>query len=127
MFDFLGLAWEYEPALDAEISGWLPDFVVGLAGTQWLVECKPALDHAGLEPARRKVQVSGALHPVLLLGARWGVALARTRPDPKGAWRPANLTLSAGLSTRAEPDETLAWWLRAAWVDAGNRTQWRSR
>lgn len=127
-FDFLGWAWEYEPALDEAVSGWLPDFATEVAGTVWLVECKPALDHAGLEPARRKAEASGWRGPVLLLGAVWGVALAAV--DCR-TWRPA--FIGAGphgrpvLGSRGEPDEVWSWWLRLGWVAAGNRVQWRGR
>ena len=127
VLDFLGWPHEYEPCVDEEVRGWLPDFAVEVAGVDYLAECKPALSHPQLEPARRKVELSGWHGPTLLLSARWGVALVRGLDR---AWRPAHVVRDLGggglrLSVRAEPDPDAAWWVRSGWVDAGNRTQWQ--
>ena len=63
-FDRLGWPYEYEPF---ECGGWIPDFLLKLH-TPVLVEVKPAATSRELGDYVRKIDVSTAVHEVLLVG-----------------------------------------------------------
>jgi len=68
MFTELRWPWEYEPL---DLSGYIPDFIVSLPGRPHLVvEVKPALDFAELEPLAQKICRSGWRGDFLVVGAR---------------------------------------------------------
>jgi len=59
--------WQYEPI---DLSGYIPDFIVHFKRAKLLLEVKPALDYEELEPAGRKVALSGWNRDYLVVGSR---------------------------------------------------------
>ncbi len=124
LFDLHKLRWEFE-ALDQR--GWIPDFVLFL-DLPVLVECKPAVDHAGFKKAQRKAERSNTEYPVLIVGASLCLTddepdlLARCRETPDSGWRACTrLTWPESWGTCPFLDSQR---LFEAWRAAGNASQW---
>jgi len=64
-FDLVDWPWEYEPF---DLKGYIPDFVLKFPKPM-LVEVKPAMSLAEMEPHRAKIEASGWEGEYLILGA----------------------------------------------------------
>lgn len=119
--------WQYEP--DIVEGAWIPDFAM-TCGNGMLVEVKPAVTLAQLEPHKARIEKSDTWCPVWLVGA----ALAfSSEPSPalglfgfsgmgtKWLWREMTV-----LNLGAQTGTTWAFkTMQAVWVAAGNDLQWR--
>lgn len=133
-FNAVGWPWEYEPEL--ELRGWIPDFLI-TQGRGLLVEVKPAWSLGSLEPHKARVEKSGVVAPVLLVGA------ALTFNDVSGnayiglygwnggwsdrhlQWRPATLDEVRDWTAAPRPRGLAE--AQRAWVRVSNQLQWRPR
>jgi hypothetical protein len=99
VFDELGWRWDYEPI---DLAGYIPDFILSLAGGHMLVEVKPALSIEELHDATPKIMASGWNKEALVVGARLfpehdAIGLLQERMG-------------------CEDDKTLEPWWEPAWV-----------
>lgn len=141
MFDLLAWPWQYEPV---DLRAYIPDFLVGTAASQLLVECKPTIGEDWADDAAERIgrarwaggavvlgsdfsQAGVVVQPALYTGsARFAECVAcggTTLAPPAPFWaclrHPGHD--AAGL-TPSDP-ATLA----LLWRAAGNETQWRKR
>lgn len=135
LFDLMRLPWQYEPELD--LNRWIPDFALTL-GTGMLVEVKPAVTLTQLEPHKARIENSGAIAPVWLVGA--ALTLGGPLDDPAlglfgfcgmgttWLWREMTVTNLGEQTSQPVPPFNVArrfGLLQRAWIKAGNDRQWR--
>lgn len=129
LFDLLRVPWQYEPELG--LDRWIPDFAL-TCGAGMLVEVKPAVTLAQLDPHRARIEQSGVVAPVWLVGA--ALAFGAGDDPPLGLfgfcgmgalwfWRAMTVTNLAAQTGRPLRFGLL----QRAWVMAGNERQWRKQ
>jgi hypothetical protein len=150
-FSRIGWPALYEPI---DLSGYIPDFIVGFDHAEMLVEVKPAMALSELGPHFGKIARSGWRGEALIVGAslfetqRWsgpilGMLAERdgaewASPDRAETFRCASCNRisihpsggdwrcrSCGLNDAATRQALMTEELDDAWVEAGNEVQWR--
>jgi hypothetical protein len=133
-FDAVGWPWQYEP--DLGLDRWIPDFLI-TSGAGLLVEVKPAWTLGSLEPHKERIEKSGVVAQVLLVGAALafhdisGNAYVGLHGWNGGwrkehlCWEPATFEKVRSL-TGIETPRTVAGAQRA-WVAASNALQWKPK
>jgi len=133
---FCGWPFAYEP--DLNLRGWIPDFAI-TAGGGLFVEVKPAITLAGLVEHRARIEGSGVVAQVWLVGAAFALAKG---PQPVLGWRgfaggdtlggktvwhwqPAYLEELKLLVDQPSPLDFKN--AQRFWIAAGNDHQWRAR
>lgn len=133
-FDLMRLSWQYEPELG--LDRWIPDFAL-TCGTGMLIEVKPAVTLAQLEPHKARIEKSKAVAAVWLVGA--ALAFGAGQDPPLGLfgfsgmgtlwlWREMTITnLGEQTGQPVLPLNTHRRFtlLQRAWIRAGNDQQWR--
>lgn len=120
--------WAYEP--DLGLSGWIPDFAI-TSGYGLLIEVKPAITIAGLMSHRDRINASGAVTWVWLVGGTLSLGQIGVMPilgwlrDPSGEWFNARLSVLKDIVQQHGPvDFKVA---QRLWIQAGNELQWRRK
>jgi hypothetical protein len=149
-FDALGIGWQYEPI---DLNGYIPDFVMS---SGLLVEIKPELDETGLADTKRKIEDSGWTHEAAILvpfveqtahQPLIGVFAERDiGPDgPQLVWGDCRIFRCLGCHSVSMLCDSGSWRCREcgadggnahvgevgndfrnAWLEAGNRVQWKA-
>lgn len=143
-FTLMDWPWQYEP--DMDFNGWLPDFAI-TSGGGLLVEVKPAITMAGLIPHRERIERSGAVAQVWLVGGALSFAKGNNDHQPIVGWHgfaggdtldgssiwmwsPAYFEngLHRGLRDLVDQPEPRNFGLaQRLWIQAGNELQWRRK
>src|SRR6266550_6446598 len=138
-FTLLDWPWQYEP--DMDFKGWIPDFAI-TSGGGLLVEVKPAISMAGLMPHRERIEKSGAVAQVWLVGGALSFAKGSEVHQPiigwhafcgmgtHWEWQPAYFENAQHRGIRElidQPEPRNFGLAQRLWVQAGNELQWRRK
>ena len=139
---FTLLAWPFQYEPDMDFKGWIPDFAV-TSGGGLLVEVKPAISMAGLMPHRERIEQSGAIAQVWLVGGALSFSKGSVDHQPilgwhgfngggVWVWQPAYFENGpfghAGLRALvAQPEPRNFKMAQQLWIQAGNELQWRKK
>lgn len=131
---FTLLKWPYQYEPDLGLDKWIPDFVI-TAGSGLLVEVKPVVRLKDFAPHTLRVEASGTVAPVLIVGA------SLFYEDHKGRqvsgflgmdggshtwyWEPVTLQHIATAQVGRDGGKMSVKEVQHAWIMAGNELQWR--
>lgn len=138
-FDILKWPWAYE---ELDLSGYIPDFILGFEAGDVLCEVKPRDEDLAL--AQYKIDVSGWDREALIVvsGAKPEIGAIRERDGNEWVWLSATLFFCLSCGQQSVRSVEGRWGCRfcgayqgnahvgdfelvSAWDEAGNRVQWR--
>lgn len=140
LFNAVGWPWEYEPI---DLKRYIPDFLLRFSTGPLLVEVKPTDEDIGI--AKSKIEDSGWDGEALIVvsGAASDIGVFLERDEHAFIWSDAQLFYCISCDSASVHSSSGNWRCRVcgvggdnshvgiyptaeAWVEAGNRVQWRA-